>query len=214
MGIERGHGPPEYEGNFQFLPIYPIAKPSSNPVRKESRHPKPLLRNCALEEGVDAAAEAAIRCACRASVPKILGSAIDLPVPTHYHSRHQSKPAPIMSLTIGTREVSHVTILDIQGRIILGPEIGELRNAVRDLVAQGKKKIILNLAHVDYLDSSGVGELVACFTTLRNAGGELKLLNLTQKVHDVLHVTKLYTVFDIKDDEFTAVKSFDYFFAK
>ena len=119
-----------------------------------------------------------------------------------------------MSLTIGTREVSHVIILDIQGRIILGPEIGELRNAVRDLVAQGKKKIILNLAHVDYLDSSGVGELVACFTTLRNAGGELKLLNLTQKVHDVLHVTKLYTVFDIKDDEFTAVKSFDYFFAK
>jgi anti-sigma B factor antagonist len=119
-----------------------------------------------------------------------------------------------MSLSIGTREVSHVTILDIQGRIILGPEIGELRNAVRDLVAQGKKKIILNLAHVDYLDSSGVGELVACFTSLRNAGGELKLLNLTQKVHDVLHVTKLYTVFDIKDDEFTAVKSFDYFFAK
>ena len=96
---------------------------------------------------------------------KMLGSAIDLPVPTHYHSRHQSKPAPIMSLTIATREVSHVTILDIQGRIILGPEIGELRNAVRDLVAQGKKKIILNLAHVDYLDSSGVGELVACFTS-------------------------------------------------
>src|ERR1700726_2956526 len=150
----------------------------------------------------------------KSSAPTIVGSAIDLPVPTHSHSRHQSKPAPIMSLTIGTREVSHVTILDIQGRIILGPEIGELRNAVRDLVAQGKKKIILNLAHVDYLDSSGVGELVACFTTLRNAGGELKLLNLTQKVHDVLHVTKLYTVFDIKDDEFTAVKSFDYFFAK
>ena len=119
-----------------------------------------------------------------------------------------------MSLTIDTREVSHVTILDIHGRIILGPEIGVLRTAVHDLVAQGRKKIILNLAEVDYLDSSGVGELVACFTTVRNAGGELKLLNLTQKVHDVLHVTKLYTVFDIKDDEFTAVKSFDYFFAK
>ncbi len=119
-----------------------------------------------------------------------------------------------MSLTIDTREVSHVTILDIHGRIILGPEIGTLRTAVHELVAQGKKKIILNLADVDYIDSSGVGELVACFTTVRNAGGELKLLNLTQKVHDVLHVTKLYTVFDIKDDEFTAVKSFDYFFAK
>ena len=119
-----------------------------------------------------------------------------------------------MSLTIDTREVSHVTILDIHGRIILGPEIGALRTAVRNLLAEGKKKIILNLAGVDYLDSSGVGELVSCFTTVRNAGGELKLLNLTQKVHDVLHVTKLYTVFDIKDDEFTAVKSFDYFFAK
>ncbi len=119
-----------------------------------------------------------------------------------------------MSLTIDTREVSHVTILDIHGRIILGPEIGTLRTAVHELVAQGKKKMILNLADVDYIDSSGVGELVACFTTVRNAGGELKLLNLTQKVHDVLHVTKLYTVFDIKDDEFTAVKSFDYFFAK
>jgi anti-sigma B factor antagonist len=119
-----------------------------------------------------------------------------------------------MALTIETREVAHVTILDIRGRIVLGDEIGQLRDAVRALVADGKKKIILNLAEVDYIDSSGVGELVGCFTTVRNAGGELKLLNLTQKVHDVLHVTKLYTVFDIRDDEFTAVKSFDYFFAK
>jgi len=97
---------------------------------------------------------------------------------------------------------------------VLGDEIGQLRSAVRGLVADEKKKIILNLAEVDYIDSSGVGELVGCFTTVRNAGGELKLLNLTQKVHDVLHVTKLYTVFDIKDDEFHAVKSFDYYFAK
>ena len=119
-----------------------------------------------------------------------------------------------MSLKIDTREVAHVTILDIEGRIVLGEEIGALRDAVRSLVANGTKKIILNLANVDYIDSSGVGELVGSFTTVRNAGGELKLLNLTQKVHDVLHVTKLYTVFDIKDDEFTAVKSFDYFFAK
>ena len=119
-----------------------------------------------------------------------------------------------MSLTISAREVAHVTILDIHGRIVLGDEIHDLRSAVRDLIAHDKKKIILNLANVDYLDSSGVGELVGSFTTVRNAGGELKLLNLTQKVHDVLHVTKLYTVFDIKDDEFTAVKSFDYFFAK
>jgi anti-sigma B factor antagonist len=97
-----------------------------------------------------------------------------------------------MSLKVDTREVSHVTVLDIHGRIILGPEIGTLRTAVRNLIAENKKKIILNLAGVDYLDSSGVGELVSCFTTVRSAGGELKLLNLTQKVHDVLHVTKLY----------------------
>jgi len=119
-----------------------------------------------------------------------------------------------MPLKIDTREVAHVTILDIEGRIVLGDEIHDLREAVRGLIKQDKKKIILNLANVDYIDSSGVGELVGCFTTLRNAGGELKLLNLTQKVHDVLHVTKLYTVFDIREDEFTAVKSFDYFFAK
>jgi anti-sigma B factor antagonist len=117
-------------------------------------------------------------------------------------------------MTITTREVSHVTIVDINGRITLGEETGQLRDTVRNLIAQGKKKIVLNLANVDYVDSSGVGELVSSFTTVRNAGGELKLLNLTKKVQDVLYVTKLYTVFDVKDDEFTAVKSFDYFFAK
>jgi anti-sigma B factor antagonist len=119
-----------------------------------------------------------------------------------------------MPILINSREVAHVTILDVQGRIVLGDEIHTLRDSVRKLIAEGKKKVILNLADVDYIDSSGVGELVGAFTTVRNAGGELKLLNLTQKVHDVLHVTKLYTVFDIRDDEFTAVKSFDYYFAK
>ena len=119
-----------------------------------------------------------------------------------------------MPLLIKPREVAHVTILDVNGRIVLGEEIGDLRDAVRQLLADDKKKIILNLAEVDYIDSSGVGELVGCFTTVRNAGGELKLLKLSQKVKDVLYVTKLYTVFDIRDDEFTAVKSFDYFFAK
>ncbi len=117
-------------------------------------------------------------------------------------------------MTITTREVSHVTIVDITGRITLGDETGKLREAVRNLISADKKKIVLNLANVDYIDSSGVGELVSSFTAVRNAGGELKLLSLTKKVHDVLYVTKLYTVFDIKDDEFNAVKSFDYFFAK
>jgi anti-sigma B factor antagonist len=124
----------------------------------------------------------------------------------------RSPEADIMTIT--TREVSHVTIVDINGRITLGDETGQLRDTVRKLIAAGKKKIVLNLAHVDYIDSSGVGELVSSFTTVRNSGGELKLLSLTKKVHDILNVTKLYTVFDIKNDEFTAVKSFDYFFAK
>src|SRR5215470_8793120 len=104
--------------------------------------------------------------------------------------------------------------MDIRGRIVLGQEIGTLRDAVHALVEQGKKKIVLNLAEVDFIDSAGVGELMGSFTSVRNAGGDLKLCNLTQKVHDILNVTKLYTVFDIKDDEFTAVKSFDYFFAR
>lgn len=117
-------------------------------------------------------------------------------------------------MKINHREVDHVTILDLEGRIVLGDETETLRSTVRDLIAKEKKKIILNLAGVDYIDSSGVGELVASFTAVRNSGGELKLLNLTQKVQDVLNVTKLYTVFDVKDDEFKAVKSFDYFFAK
>jgi anti-sigma B factor antagonist len=117
-------------------------------------------------------------------------------------------------MKITNREVDHVTIIDIGGRIVLGDETESLRRAVRDMIAKGKKKIVLNLAEVDYIDSSGVGELVGSFTAVRNSGGELKLLNLTQKVQDILNVTKLYTVFDIKDDEFKAVKSFDYFFAK
>ena len=117
-------------------------------------------------------------------------------------------------MTITTREVSHVTIVDVNGRITLGDETGQLRDIIRALIAEGKKKIVLNLAQVDYIDSSGVGELVSSYTAVRNAGGDLKLLSLTKKVQDVLNVTKLYTVFDIKEDEFTAVKSFDYFFAK
>jgi anti-sigma B factor antagonist len=117
-------------------------------------------------------------------------------------------------MTISTREVSHVSIVDITGRITLGDETGQLRDTVRNLIAADKKKIILNLAQVDYIDSSGVGELVSSYTAVRNAGGELKLLGLTKKVQDLLYITKLYTVFDIKDDEFTAIKSFDYFFAK
>ena len=119
-----------------------------------------------------------------------------------------------MELKVHTREVEDVTMVDVSGRIILGDETSTLRKTIRDLVSNGKKKIVLNLAEVSYIDSSGVGELVASYTAVRNAGGELKLLNLTKKVHDLLQVTKLYTIFDIKDNEFMAVKSFDWFFAK
>jgi anti-sigma B factor antagonist len=75
-------------------------------------------------------------------------------------------------------------------------------------VGKGQKKILLNLGDVTYIDSSGIGELVSAFTAVRREGGELKLLNLTKKVHDLLQITKLYTVFDIKDDEATAIKAF------
>jgi anti-sigma B factor antagonist len=83
-----------------------------------------------------------------------------------------------------------------------------LRDQIRDLISKGEKKILLNLGDVTYIDSSGIGELVSAFTTVRNQGGELKLLNLTKKVHDLLQITKLYTVFDVKDDETSAIKAF------
>lgn len=113
-----------------------------------------------------------------------------------------------MSMKVSTRQVDGVTILDLSGRITLGEGSVQLRDAVRDLLAKGQKQILLNLGDVNYIDSSGIGELVSAYTTARNQGGELKLLNLTKKVHDLLQITKLYTVFDVKDDEASAVGSF------
>src|SRR5213595_2109156 len=109
---------------------------------------------------------------------------------------------------MNNRQVGDVTVMDVSGRITLGEGSSLLRDALRDLVAKGDKKILLNLGEVTYIDSSGIGELVSAFTTVRNQGGELKLLNLTKKVHDLLQITKLYTVFDVKDDEATAIGSF------
>ena len=113
-----------------------------------------------------------------------------------------------MALTIASREVDGVTVLDLSGRITLGEGSVQLRDAIRDLISKGQKSILLNLGDVNYIDSSGIGELVSAFTTVRNQGGDLKLLNLTKKVHDLLQITKLYTVFDVKDDEASAVASF------
>lgn len=113
-----------------------------------------------------------------------------------------------MSMKVNTRQVDGITILDLSGRITLGEGSVQLRDAVRDLLAKGSKLILLNLADVNYIDSSGIGELVSAYTTVRNQGGELKLLNLTKKVHDLLQITKLYTVFDVKDDEASAIASY------
>ena len=113
-----------------------------------------------------------------------------------------------MSMKTSTRQVNGIVIVDLSGRITLGEGSVLLRDLVRDLVTKGQRKILLNLGDVTYIDSSGIGELVSAFTTVRNQGGELKLLNLTKKVHDLLQITKLYTVFDVKDDEATAVAAF------
>jgi len=113
-----------------------------------------------------------------------------------------------MKMTANTRLVGGVTIVDLSGRIVLGDGSTALRDLVRNLISEGNKKILLNLRNVDYIDSSGLGELVSAFTSMRSGGGQLKLLNLTKRVQALLHITKLYTVFDITDDEATSVKSF------
>ncbi len=107
------------------------------------------------------------------------------------------------------RQVDSVTVVDVSGRITLGEGCSQLRELIRDQLGKGNKKVLLNLADVTYIDSSGIGELVSAFTALSNSGGQLKLLNLTKKVHDLLQITKLYTVFDVHDDEAKAVGSFE-----
>ncbi len=114
-----------------------------------------------------------------------------------------------MSMKVSTRQVDGVVVMDLSGRITLGEGSVVLRDAVRELLSKGNKKILANLADVNYIDSSGIGELVSAFTTVKNQGGELKLLNMTKKVHDLLQITKLYTVFDVKDNEANAIKSFN-----
>ena len=113
-----------------------------------------------------------------------------------------------MSMKSSNRQVDGITIVDMSGRITLGEGSVVLRDSIRDLIGKGQKQILLNLGDVTYIDSSGIGELVSAFTAVRREGGELKLLKLTKKVHDLLQITKLYTVFDIKDDEATAIKAF------
>ena len=113
-----------------------------------------------------------------------------------------------MALQATPRDAGPVTVVDLSGRITLGDGSALLRKTIRGLLQDDRKQILLNLADVDYIDSSGIGELVSGFTAVKNQGGELKLLQLTKRVRDLLQITKLYTVFDIYTDEDTAIRSF------
>ncbi len=111
-------------------------------------------------------------------------------------------------LNISERQAGDVTILDMDGRVTIGEGSVALRTTIRRLISEGKKNILLNLGAVGYLDSSGIGELVSSFSSVGREGGTLKLLNLTEKIQDLLAITKLLTVFDVFDDEGAALASF------
>jgi len=113
-----------------------------------------------------------------------------------------------MALHLTPRDSGLITVVDASGRITLGDGSAMLRKTMRQLLEEGHTKIILNLADVDYIDSSGIGELVSAYTAVRSKDGELKLLHLTKKVHDLLQITKLFTVFEVYSDEGIAIRSF------
>jgi anti-sigma B factor antagonist len=113
-----------------------------------------------------------------------------------------------MTIQASTRLVEGVAIVDISGQLRLGEGTGKLRNVVTQLVQDGYKKILLNLAGVIHIDSAGIGELMMNYTTLSNQGGELKLMNLNKNVRNLLQVTRLYTIFDVHDDQASAIRAF------
>jgi len=113
-----------------------------------------------------------------------------------------------MSLKLNARQVGDVTVIDVSGRITRGEESNAIREAVRHLTAGGTRKVLLNLEDVSFIDSAGIGEMVAGFTSLARAGGTMKLLNPTARVKDLLRITTLNTIFDIHEDEASAVRSF------
>ncbi|MBI3207624.1 MAG: STAS domain-containing protein [Candidatus Solibacter usitatus] len=113
-----------------------------------------------------------------------------------------------MSLKLNNRQVGDITVIDAAGRVTLGEGTSSLRDAIRDALGAGHKKVLLNLGEVNYIDSSGIGELVSAFTTVTNQGGQLKLLSLNKRIQDLLQITKLYTVFECHDDESVAIRSF------
>ena len=111
-------------------------------------------------------------------------------------------------LDLKERQAGDVTILDLSGEVRIGESSVALRDSIRNLADQGKKKVLLNLGGVKYIDSSGIGELIANYTTLSRQGGQLKLLKLTDRIQNLLVITKLLTVFDSFEDEAEALKSF------
>ena len=113
-----------------------------------------------------------------------------------------------MTLRGTCREIGDVAIVDFSGKITLGEGSATLRTTVKELVSNGHRKILLNLGDVDYIDSSGIGELVGAYTTVRSASGELKLMQLTKRVKDLIQITRLFTVFDVQSDESAAITSF------
>ena len=113
-----------------------------------------------------------------------------------------------MTIQVSTRLVDGVAIVDISGQLRLGEATGKLREVVQQLLRDGYNKILLNFAGVVHIDSSGIGELMMNYTTLRNQGGELKLMNLNKNVRNLLQITRLFTVFDVHDDQASALKAF------
>jgi anti-sigma B factor antagonist len=113
----------------------------------------------------------------------------------------------MMALTIAEEQRDGVTILKLTGRLVLGDESNDLRNTIKRLVEAGDKKIVVDLGEVPYIDSAGLGTLVSAFASVSNAGGSMKLANLTKKIHDTLYITKLVTVFDVHDSVASALKS-------
>ncbi len=113
-----------------------------------------------------------------------------------------------MALQIVEKDSNGVTVLQLSGRIVLGDESGQLRNRLKDTLEKGKTQVVLDLANVNYIDSGGLGTLVAGYTSAQNQGASIKLANLTKKVHEQLHITKLVTVFEVFDSTDAAIKSF------
>ncbi len=111
-------------------------------------------------------------------------------------------------LEVSEKRISEVTVLNLKGKITIGAGDVALRNHIEDLVENGRNKIVLNMARVSYIDSSGTGELVSCYTKVAKAGGKLKLLNISQKIQDILQIAQLFSIFDIFTDEAEAVGSY------